>query len=198
MSITKYEENGKSYYKVYVHIRSNVYRGQRFQKAIKGILTLTEAKKEEKKLIRILSMKAERFDGAGLLWSDIIHLWWKEVEAGYLGEITKRSCNEYYSIVNKWTRPWSKKQASEINRHDARNLIKRMEEKALSNAYQKKVKNIINKVYEWGLDFGYITGVKHSPCKGMIIEKGEEKVPDILSLEEIKRFLTAAMATKNP
>jgi hypothetical protein len=62
-----------------------------------------------------------------------------------------------------------------------------MDKANLSKSYQKKVKNIINKVYDWGIEFSFIIGNNTSPLKGLLIDKGEEKASDILSLEEIKK-----------
>ena len=69
-----------------------------------------------------------------------------------------------------------------------------MEKNGLSRTYQNKVKNIINKVYSWGMEFNYIVGPNVSPLEGLVIDKGEEKAPDIFSLEEIRKFLSAAKA----
>lgn len=194
MAIMTYEEDGEQLWRVYVHIRSNTNKSKRFQKSIFKLKSETEAKREEKKLIKKLSMEAQKYDGEGLCWKDIVELWKQEVNAGYLGAVSKRSVDGYLSIINKWTHHWNELQATTLNRSDARNLIKMLEKANLSHAYQKKVKNVINKVYEWGIEFGYISGVKASPLKGIVLDKGETKVPDILSLEEIKKFLTAANA----
>ncbi len=197
MAIAKYEEDGKVFWKVYVHIRSCTHRDKRFQRRILLLKTEAEARREEKKLIRELSREAQKYDGLGMRWDDIVHLWWKEVEAGYLGKITERSAKGYLSIIMKWTNDWSDRPASEINRSDGRRLLQKLEQASLSKAYQKKVKNMINKVYEWGIEFGFIIGANNSPLRGLIIDKGDEKAPEILSLEEIKRFLVAAKALDN-
>ncbi|MBD64195.1 MAG: hypothetical protein CME62_03255 [Halobacteriovoraceae bacterium] len=192
MSITKYTVNGETYWRVYVHVRSNTNKGKRFQKTLKKVTSLAQAKREEKKLIMQLSKEAQRYDGQGLCWEDITELWWQEVKAGYLGKVSQRSAEGYRSIIKKWTKDWNDTQASLINRADGRRLIDSLEKANLSRAYQKKVKNIVNKVYDWGIEFGYIKDVKVSPLKGIVLDNTEPKVPDILSLEEIKRFLTAA------
>jgi integrase len=194
MAIVKYVENDETFWRVYVHIRSRTNKSKRFQKSIFNLKSEAEAKREEKKYIRQLSMEAQKYDGEGLCWIDIIELWWQEVKAGYLGSVSQRSAEGYLSIIKKWTSHWNGVQGSAIGRADAKILLNKLEQSGLSRSYQKKVKNIINKVYEWGMEFGYISGVKNSPLKGITIDKGEEKVPDILSLEEIKKFLTAANA----
>ncbi|GAB4017647.1 MAG: hypothetical protein Fur0010_18400 [Bdellovibrio sp.] len=194
MAITEYEENGQVFWRVYVHVRSSTNKSKRFQKSIFRLKSVAEARREEKKLIRELSMEVQKFDGLGLSWDDVVHLWWKEVQAGYLGRITERSAEGYLSIINKWTEDWNNRPAAEITRADGRNLLQRMDKAMLSKSYQKKVKNIISKVYDWGIEFGFIVGAINSPLKGLLIDKGEEKAPEILTLEEIKKLLTAAKA----
>ncbi len=197
MAISKYVENGQDFWRVYVHVRSTTNKGKRFQKSIFCLNSEAEARREEKKLIRQLSMDVQKHDGLGLIWDDVVHLWWKEVQGGYLGRVTERSAQGYLSIINKWTRDWNNRPAADLSRADGRMLLQRMEKQELSRAYQKKVKNIINKVFDWGIEFGFIIGAKTSPLKGLLIDKGEEKVPDILTLEEIKKFLTAAKALEH-
>src|SRR5690606_23543781 len=192
MAITKYQEDGQDFWKVYIHIRSLNNKSKRFEKTIFRIKTEAEARREEKRLIAQLSKAAQKFDGLGLSWYDVLHLWKKEVYAGYLGRITERSAEGYLSIIQKWTKPWHDRPASEITRADGRTLLQIMEKNGLSRAYQVKVKNIINKVYSWGMEFNYIIGPNVSPLEGLMIDKGEEKAPDILSLEEIRKFLSTA------
>lgn len=194
MAISKYTENGQEFWKVYIHVRSLNNKSKRFQKTVFRIPTEAEARREEKRLIGQLSKEAQKFDGLGLSWYDVLHLWKKEVYAGYLGRITERSAEGYLSIIQKWTKPWNDRPASEITRADGRALLQLMEKNGLSRTYQNKVKNIINKVYSWGMEFNYIVGPNVSPLEGLLIDKGEEKAPDILSLEEIRKFLSAAKA----
>ena len=54
-----------------------------------------------------------------------------------------------------------------------------------------KVKNIINSVFKWGVEFGFCK-IAVSLMRGLFIDTVEEKAPDILTLEEIKKFLIAA------
>lgn len=197
MAITKYKENGQDYWKVYVHMRSSTNKSKRFQKTINRLKTEAEARREEKKQIRLISMEVQKYDGLGLIWDEVVHLWWKEVEAGYLGKITERSAKGYISIINKWTKSWNNRPASDITRADGRLILVRMDKLNLSKSYQKKVKNIVNKVFDWGIEFGHIVGVTISPLKGILIDSGEIKPPDILTLEEIKTFLIASKAVQH-
>jgi integrase len=192
MSIKEYFENENKFWKVYVHVRSKTNRKIRSQRNTHGLKSLAEARREEKKLIRLASFEVQKAEGLGLCWDDVVHLWMEEVKTGYLLKVSERGSRGYLSIINKWTKHWSNRMASEITRADGRLLIEMLKEEKLSKAYQKKVKNIISNVYEWGIEFSYIVGPKHSPLKGLMIEKDQYRPPQILSLEEIKKFLSSA------
>ncbi|HLE12340.1 MAG TPA: site-specific integrase [Bacteriovoracaceae bacterium] len=197
IQITKYYEGEQEFWRVYVHIRSKTNRHRRVQKYAHHLESEAEARREEKKLIRDASFEVQKIDGLGLDWNDVVNLWWAEVKAGYLGKITERSAESYMSIIHKWTVHWMKRPAAEIGRADGRILIQKLEAAGLSKTYQKKVKNIINKVYEWGIEFRYIIGADRSPLKGLVLSVSEEKAPDILILEEIKKFLSVAQAVNH-
>jgi integrase len=196
MSIKEYTENDTKFWRVYVHVRSKTYRNIRSQKSTFALKSLAEARREEKKLIRLASFEVQKEEGLGLSWEDVVHLWCEEVKAGYL-TITEGVALSYISIINKWTKHWSRKKASEITKADARFLLQMLKDENLSNAYQKRVKNIISNVYEWGIEYNHITGPRHSPLKGLIIVKAAYKPPEILSLAEIKKFLSAAKMLDN-
>ncbi|MBT3586698.1 MAG: site-specific integrase [Halobacteriovoraceae bacterium] len=194
MAITKYSDGERDYYKVYVNIRSKTDKKRRLQKYTFKIKTIAEARREEKRLIRELSIEIERLDCKGLNWSAVVHLWTLEVKSGHMGKFSEGSARTYLSIIYKWTKGWDNLPAADIGRPEGRTLLRTLEKENLSKTYQKKIKNMINKVYDWGIEFGHIRGVKNAPLRGMIIDMGGQKPPDILSLEEIKRFLNAAKA----
>ncbi len=70
------------------------------------------------------------------------------------------------------------------------------EEKSIS--FIKKVKNTVNVIYNYGIEEGLILGVHQSPVYGIKLHQRKEKVPDIFSLEEIKKFLYEARRLDNP
>ncbi|MFT6069969.1 MAG: integrase [Bacteriovoracaceae bacterium] len=198
MAIKSYLEDGKEYFRVYVHVRSKTSRKKRIQKNVKGFKTMAEAKKAEKKILKEASYEIAKMDGQGIDWVDIVHLWNVEIKAGYMGNMSPRSVQEYNSTIEKWTKPWAKIPASCISRADARDLLMRMDEAGLRKTYQKKVCNIISRVYEWAIEFRYISDAERSPLRGFVFEKQEEKAPDILGLEEITKFLGLAKALSHP
>jgi integrase len=198
MAISSYFENGIELWKVYVHVRSSADRNRRIQKTITGLRSEIEARREEKKIIQQISKNVQAQDNLGMLWENVINLWWQDVKLGMLFKVSERSAEGYMSIINKWTESWMKLHAGEIGRAEGRELIIRLQKASLSKAYQKKVKNMINSVYEWGVEFKHIKGRTEGPLRGLALEQAEDKVPDILSLEEIKKLLMSAKVLSNP
>lgn len=195
MAISKYNENGKEYFKVYVNVRSPSDKSKRIQKYSYRLKTESEARREEKKLLQEATREIQRLEGLGLLWEEVVNLWALEFKQGHLfSKVGKRSSIEYVGVVRKWTDSWNKRFAYELSRADGRDLIIRIEKAGLSRNYQKKVKNIVNSVFEWAIEFKHIREATTSPLKGLLIDNSVERVPEILSLEDIKNFLRAAKA----
>jgi integrase len=192
MAISKYTEDGKEFWKVYVHVRSSADRSRRIQKTSTGLKTEAEARREEKKIIQQISKNVQQRDSLGIVWENVVILWWQDVKQGLIYKVSETSAQGYMSIVHKWTSSWMKMCAGEISRAEGRDLIIKLQKANLSKSYQKKVKNMINSVYEWGIEYKHIKGRTEGPLRGLIIDVSEDKVPDILTLEEIKKFLMSA------
>lgn len=191
MTVKKYTEDGKEFFEVYVNARSPVSNA-RVQRRVKRLKTEAEARREEKRLIIETTKDLERKDGRGIWWGDLMHLWATEVRMGYLGKVSPRSAEGYLSIIRKWTAAWTELPAREIGRSYGRELVMRMEKENVAKTYQKKIKNIIGSVFEWAVQMRHLPHDFESPFLGIHIARGEEKPPQILSLEEIKKFLHAA------
>lgn len=197
MSIHKYVQEGQTFWRVRINVRSKVTKSRRFQKQVSHLKSEAEARREEKRLIQELTRSIDKLDFQGLNWEDVLHLWKQDVLAGYMGNLSERSLNEYLSAARKWTAKWYGSPAAQIKRPEAREFIFRMQQGGIKWATQKKTKNIVNKIYTWGIDNRHIIGVPASPFQGLLIEKGKEEAPDILTIEEIKKFLLAAKVMNN-
>lgn len=197
MSIQKYVQDDQTFWRVRVNVRSKTTKSRRYQKQVSHLKSEAEARREEKRLIQEITRTIDKMDFQGLNWEDVLHLWQQEVRAGYMGKLRERSLDEYISAARKWTKKWYGLPAAQVKRPEGRELIFRMQQEGLKWATQKKVKNIIHKIYNWGIENRHIVGTHISPFQGLFIEREKEEVPDILTLEEIKKFLTAAKIMNN-
>lgn len=197
MAISKYVENGVEYWKVYVHLRSTHNRSKRFQRTIFKIESEIKAKREEKKLLQLAAKEVARFDGKGMCWGDVVHYWYTERKAGMLGDISDSSLDGYLSILNCWTKEWFKRPAADITTADGRDLVNSLLKAEKSKRYIKKIKNLVDNVFKWALEERIISGNPPLPCKNISLGAVESKIPEILTLSEIKQFLSAAQAVNH-
>ena len=200
MAITSYEKNGKTFWKVYINVRSKEDPSIREQKVVQGIESEKVAQAEERKLLRELSEKVAHLASQGLTWGAVIERWENHVrgENSYR-QYVSTTVTDYVNCLNKWTVRWLDKPAAMLGRADGREVLASMEEAKKSRGYQKVIKHMTNVVYRWGMEERLIKGVTSSPVEGVAIHFDKaEKVPDILTIEEIRKLLQAAKTTEHP
>ncbi len=130
----------------------------------------------------------------GQTWFEVIDRW--EIAQKNSPDMTKIkyfSLRDHLARLKKYTRLWGERPASELNRADGRQVI--------SLALMKRIKNSINTVYTWGLEEGliqhnFLSG--KSPVHGLVVGKKEERVPPILTLEEVRKLLLEAKLRNHP
>ena len=54
---------------------------------------------------------------------------------------------DHAALLRKWTQPWIKRVASQLNRGDGRALLSQVDQLGTSSGFQKKLKNTINNHY---------------------------------------------------
>ena len=199
MAITKVMDKTEINYSVYVNIRSNVMPHIRFQKRISGLLTKAEAKRKERKLIQQLSQRVAHAEGHGLTWRMIVSKWAATVaSSSYLEKSYNPSTiKDYVSMLHRWTKVWLDKPASEITRGDGREVLNLIIDKGRSKAFQKRVKNTINMIFNWAIEEKVIRGIHNSPVYGLKITIKQDKRPEILKTDEIRKLLYEAKERKH-
>jgi len=200
MSVLSYVKDGKALWKVYINIRSKEDPTIREQKLVLGFESEKAALAEERKLVREITEKLFKRTAQGLTWEQVIDRW----------ELAMRSENAHFkyqpttitdhvSRLKIWTTAWLNRPASELNKGDAREAIANMAAHGRSKGYQHQLKHTVNVVYDWGIEQRLIRNVHTSPMRGLQLGglKGE-KVPDILTLEEVRKLLLEAKRLEHP
>ncbi len=185
---------------VYVNLRSRIMPHVRFQKRITGVRTQTEAMRIEKSLLKELSMKIAHTEGHGFTWRMVVDQWASFVESPLFmdRQYNPSTIVDYVSMMHTWTKDWLDRPAAEISRGDGREALDRVLTQGRSKAFQKRLKNTINMIFNWGIETKIIRGVTHSPVFGLKIFLKEDKKPEILKLEEIRRLLREARERNHP
>ena len=199
MGVNSYEKNGKVFWKVYIDIRSRQNRQLRLQKRLSGFETEKEAQIEDRRQLRELTARLSCLEGKGMRWRDVIDRWETYQELYPSGRYVETTYRDYCSSLRKWTSSWLDKMASDINRGDGREMIRFMQEEGKNAKFCKGIKNAINTIYKWGIEEKLINGVHLTPVHDVDIERDrEEKMPEILTLEEIRALLRKAREQNHP
>jgi integrase len=198
MSIKQVHEDGKITFRAYVCVKSKTDSKIRVQKKKEGLKSLNEAKRAEKELFEQAIDEVRIREGAGKTLAEICDLWVIFERTSRFGAITSETLNDYYSMMKKWFVFNWEKPASELGRGDVRKVLARLEEAGCSKSFQAKVKHTVNKIYLWAIEEGYIKGITASPAYGIKIDRKAEKVPEILTLPEVRKFLDAAKTLEHP
>lgn len=197
MAINEYiNSHGEKSFNVYVNIRSKSMPHIRFQKRLKGIKTKSEATRKERMVIRGLHTMISIKEGHGLTWRMIVHRWKSyALETPFLDRpYNPATISDYFSMMNNWTKDWLDKPASELTKGDGREVLNKVIDLGKSKAFQKRLKNTINMIYNWAIEERLIRGIHHSPVYGLKIIVKQDKKPEILKKEEIVLLLTKAKA----
>jgi len=195
MAITEItHENGNKTFEVYVNIRSKTMSHIRFQKRLKGITTKSEAVRKERLIQRDLSSKVAQNEGYGFSWRIILRRWKETVTCeGYqYRNYSPVTVKDYISMMSRWTSDWLDKPASEITRGDGRDALDQVLIEGKSKGLQRRVKNTINLIYNWAIEEKLIRGIHNSPVYGLKIIIKNEKRPEILTTDEIRKLLLEA------
>lgn len=200
MAITLYKQQGKDYFKVYVQARGKVDVSLRIQRKRLKIETMAEARKIEKKLYKTVYEEIAKIEGRGLKWIDIIDRWAICAKLGYLGEKYSQEyqIKEHTSRLKRYTADWLDIQACDLTRGDGRRVLSFAEEQGLAQATIKSIKSSINLIYRWGIEEKLITGTHYTPVERLSVKRKVEKIPKILSLDEVKTFLNEAKRINHP
>lgn len=198
MSIKSYRRDEKVYWKVYVNLRNKQNPLMRKQKTVSGIESLAAARRIEKQVIAELSSELALEMNQGLCWEKVIGRWEIDAKAGVLRKYDPTTITDTVSGLRKWTVDWLKNPAENLTRADGRDLQKKMEQSGLSCKGQQKIRSMVNIVFNYALEEKLISKPIPSPMAGLVFINKSEKVPDILTLGEIKTFLEAARDIKTP
>lgn len=193
MAVSSYEKEGKTFWRVYLNLRSKNNPTIRVQKLVVGIESEKAAVSEEKKILRLLTEEISRLEGYGLTWEAVVDRWEMMMRESHLRKLDPVTLRDHLAMITRWTETWLKKPASLLNRADGRAIFDRMEEAGKSRSFQMKVKSTINQIYDWGIQERLIRGVSETPVAGVQLKKEkEEKLPEILNLDQIRTLLSHA------
>jgi len=195
MAIREKIKDGKKSYEVSYNIRSKVNPKLRVQRFRAAVPTLKAAQLIEREMMKECAAEVARKEGSGVPWFELVDRWELAVRNGevHRKKLSEPTFLDILAALRRFTAEWEDKLCNEILPGDVRRVFTKMEEQDYSVKRLKAVKTAINTVFRWGIEDGFIVGVRQSPA--MIVDvtmKKEETVPDILTVSEIQKLLECA------
>lgn len=200
MAISRYENNGKELFRVYVQARGKNDKSIRIQKLKTGFESFSVAAKAEKKLIKLVTEEVATLEGRGLKWDEILRRWEICARYGHLGDKYQNPLliMSHVNRLHRYTNKWFDKVASDLTKGDGRFVLNIAKSEGAKEAVLKKIKSSINVVFKWAIEEKYIVNTNSSPVEGINVLEKSEKVPKILTLEEVKMLLSEAKKQGHP
>jgi len=183
---------------IYTSINCKEYPGGKIQRkrVVKGITKgSSKANAIERELIRAVEREKAKREMSGTNWETLLTLYEHYVKDELNEGRWCQSRETYIAAINAlhaWTKDWYKEAASNIMSSDITKLFHKMREKGLSDSTIGKLRADIRKVYEFGMLFDHVKGIKHCPTTGVSIKSRKRMRTEILSDDEIKKLLTYA------
>jgi integrase len=201
MAIYEYKLNDQSneekLWKVYVNLRSSKNPTLRVQRKQKGFKSKKEAEREELRLSRECERELLEKENKAETWGSLLDKFEQSLLKGdsSLGITSKQ---DYVAAARKHTLQWSNFVATEIPKGNFRDLFLQLKSEDYSISHLKKVRSVITKIYNFGIDNALLPGLLQAPSLAVDLGREVEKQPEILTITEIRRLLEAAKALEEP
>ncbi len=200
MAISKYvdKKDGKEYYCVRLCLKSTMNNLIRVDKKQSRILTIQEAEKIEKKFKQEGHRTLFEKENQALSWGHILEEW--ELAARneniFLRQITDQTREEYYILLKRWTEDWHKIPVDQLDRATVWRKLDQIE-KEVSISRSKRFKTAFENVLNWA-NLSGLAKIPTLPSTGYkTLNKVEERIPEILNIEEIRTLLKQAITIKH-
>lgn len=193
MGITKYEVNGKEYWKIYITLRSKRNRKIRVQKRVTLIESMEEALKLDKKWFQWACEQVAKRESEGFTWGEIVdcwRIWYRKYPSPRWDEGTVR---DYIAITNNWTHEWLNRPVSKITVSDGYEMLEKAKAEGASQQRLYQIRTTVNVIFKWAMGAGKIHGKDHSPVFGIdVAKKSKSEVPEILNRDQFIDLLERA------
>ena len=104
----------------------------------------------------------------------------------------------HVSRLNKYTKIWFNRRASDLTKGDGRQILNAAKADGAKEGLLRQIKTSVNVIFNWGIEERYIVGTSSTPVEGLCVSDKVEKVPKILTLEDIRTLLRRACELDHP
>ena len=196
MPVSSYTDpkSGILMFRVRIFRSSSTHPGVSVDKRAQGFKTQIEAERAEKKLIVQVERELIEAESRSCRWELLVDEWELTARAGdiFIREVSRGTVGDYVQVLRTLTDDWMPLHVSEIDRARAWMKLDKVE-REISVARRKKLRTAIDAVYKWGMLSGRLKGITAIPTEGFKSTRTEEeKMPEILNLEQIRTLLLYA------
>ena len=189
---------GETLWRVYVNVRSKLIPEFRSQRKVSGLKSEREALREETKLVRECEREVFEKEFQGQTWGAVVDAFEEDLKTNLSEEIQLITKLDYVASLRKHTAQWWRRPAASITRKEVKEVLYFLTSEGGSLGHINKVKVVMNRAFNFGIENGIIQGLDFSPVHGIKLAKQAEKVPEILTLAEIRKLLEAAKDLNDP
>ena len=175
---------------MYVCSRSEKFK-LRKQKRTTGLKFESQARKVEAQLIRECERELIILEGQGLTWFQLLDKYEAYLRNDSSSRISQLTLFDYIGSLIKYTQTWYPKQASSINSVDVTNLFNSLS-LDYSVRHRLKIKMLLNRIFTFGIENGHLDQMAVLPTSHIKLRKKDEKLQEVLTVDEIKKLLSAA------
>jgi len=198
MSKTKYEESGKIFWKIYVHVRSRKNRKVRAQKKVVGISSEDEADRLDWKWYQWACSEVARRENDGMSWGEVVEAWEEWYRRYPSDRWDEGTVKDYIALTKNWTSDWLDKPAKALTVSDGFQLVENARKDGASVRRLYQIKTTVNVIFKWAIEAGKILGKDHSPLFGIELSKRDKQaVPEILNRDQFADLLERARVTEH-
>ncbi len=201
MAIIPYTNSkGDTLYMIRARRRSRKDRSIRVCKEKRGIRTLEEAKREERRLAKLAQDRIAEFEFEGSTLLRLINRWYEFnlTRRVQLGEIELKTLNDNRSAITKWLRPHLLRSASELSPLILQDTFRTMRLQDVSFRQQLRIKRLLKELFDFGKSHEYLPKYFSDPTSDIVLKPDAEKEPEILSTQDIQKLLYIAMEERHP
>lgn len=184
-------------YRVSVEARGK-NRKLRFFRVRHGFKSFEEAKIAEKKLLKECKDECREKELQGLTLEELVGEWYTETlfQKANNPEIrlSPETLLDYLATLKKWTGHLFNKPCSTIREDCFEEIFLNLERLQLSRQHRRRLRRLINEVFDFGIRRGLIPRLFRSPVENISIGRGRNKRNEALTLSEIQKLIHTALA----
>lgn len=183
----------KEYYEVRVTRKSSLRKDIRADKRTQKIETLAEAQKVEKRMIQEVERLVLEREMQSVSWGHVLNEW--EL-AARTNDIFQKGLSEstrldYYGILSTWTQDWMNIPYEKLTRALLWRKLHQIELE-VSAVRSRRFRAAFESVFKWASLSGLINTANVATDGYSTLMKQEEKLPEILTIEEIRKLVKQA------